>query len=120
MSRHPWLLLLSSKFFLDIKSIKANRYVYHSSPQYRDMLAKSRAEKRTAREAKLTDGGEAFMPDDNSVAESTSTWGVVNLESSDLVDPMEELRMPSSKSPWVISTFVGFLMFGTYQGYISN
>ncbi|KAF8347025.1 hypothetical protein F5887DRAFT_958971 [Amanita rubescens] len=79
------------------------------SPQYRDMLSKSRAEKRTAREAKLTDGGEAFMPDDNSVAESTSTWGVVNLESSDLVDPMEELRMPSSKSPWVITIDSGGL-----------
>ena len=70
------------------------------------MMAKSRAEKRTAREAKLTDGGEAFMPDDRSVAESTSTWGVVNMESSDIVDPTEELKMPSSKSPWVISTFV--------------
>ncbi|KAK2461486.1 hypothetical protein APHAL10511_005949 [Amanita phalloides] len=78
------------------------------SPQYRDKLAKSRAEKRTAREAKLTDG-EAFMPDDKSVAESTSTWGVVNLESSDLVDPMEELRMPSSKSPWVITIDSGGL-----------
>ena len=79
------------------------------------MLAKSRAEKRTAREAKLTDGGEAFMPDDRSVAESTSTWGVVNLESSDLVDPMEELRMPSSKSPWVISEFVHSFVSGAYQ-----
>ncbi|KAF8624210.1 hypothetical protein AX15_005976 [Amanita polypyramis BW_CC] len=79
------------------------------SPQYRDMMTKSRSEKRTAREAKLTDGGEAFMPDDKSVAESTSTWGVVNLESSDLVDPMEELRMPSSKSPWVITIDSGGL-----------
>ncbi|KAJ7508636.1 hypothetical protein B0H11DRAFT_2153074 [Mycena galericulata] len=44
--------------------------------------------KRTAREAKLTDG-EAFMPDDRSVAESTSTWGVVDVA--------------SSKLPWAIS-----------------
>ncbi|KAF8640401.1 hypothetical protein AX17_000070 [Amanita inopinata Kibby_2008] len=79
------------------------------SPQYREMLARSRAEKRTAREAKLTDGGEAFMPDDKSVAESTSTWGVVNLECSDLADPMEELRVPSSKSPWVITIDSGGL-----------
>ncbi|THH02350.1 hypothetical protein EW026_g502 [Hermanssonia centrifuga] len=74
-----------------------------NSPQYRDMLAKSRAEKRQAREPKLTDGGEAFMPDDKSVAESTSTWGVVNVDSIDGADPTEELRVPSSKLPWAIS-----------------
>jgi 1-phosphatidylinositol-3-phosphate 5-kinase len=66
------------------------------------MLAKSRAEKRIAREPKLTDGGEAFMPDDKSVAESTSTWGVVNVEMSEFVDPTEELRTPSSRLPWAI------------------
>ncbi|PFH52314.1 hypothetical protein AMATHDRAFT_140429 [Amanita thiersii Skay4041] len=80
------------------------------SPQYREMLAKSRAEKRAAREARLTEGGEAFMPDDRSVAESTSTWGVVNLETSDLADPMEELKMPSSKSPYVITFDSGGLI----------
>jgi 1-phosphatidylinositol-3-phosphate 5-kinase len=74
-----------------------------SSPQYREMLAKSRAEKRTAKEPKLTEGGEAFMPDDRSVTESVSTWGVVNVESVELPDPMEELRVPSSKLPWAIS-----------------
>jgi len=74
-----------------------------SSPQYRDMLAKSRAEKRTAREAKL-EGGEVFMPDDRSMAESTSTWGVVNIDSVDSADPTEDLRVPSSKLPWAIST----------------
>ncbi|KAF5374961.1 hypothetical protein D9758_000503 [Tetrapyrgos nigripes] len=73
-----------------------------NSPQYRDMLAKSRAEKRTAREARLTEG-EAFMPDDRSVAESTSTWGVVNVDASELADPTEELRVPSSKLPWLIT-----------------
>lgn len=66
------------------------------------MLAKSRADKRQVKEAKLTDGGEAFMPDDKSVAESTSTWGVVNVESGDGIDPTEELRVPSSKLPWAI------------------
>lgn len=66
------------------------------------MLAKSRAEKRQAREPKLTDGGEVFMPDDQSVAESTSTWGVVDVDSRDSADPTEELRVPSSKSPWAI------------------
>lgn len=74
-----------------------------NSPQYRDMLIKSRAEKRQAREPKLTDGGEAFMPDDLSVAESSSTWGVVNVDSTDDTDPTEELRVPSSKYPWAIS-----------------
>ncbi|KAF9486525.1 hypothetical protein BDN70DRAFT_870095 [Pholiota conissans] len=74
-----------------------------NSPQYRDMLAKSRAEKRTAREAKLTESGEAFMPDDGSVAESASTWGVVNVDSTDSADPTDELRVPSSKLPWAIS-----------------
>jgi 1-phosphatidylinositol-3-phosphate 5-kinase len=68
------------------------------------MLTRSRAEKRQAREPKLTDGtGEAFMPDDRSVAESSSTWGVVNIDSSDSADPTEEMRMPSSKLPWAFS-----------------
>ena len=62
------------------------------------MLAKSRAEKRMARES----GGEVFMPDDWSVAESTSTWGVVNVDSTEGADPTEELRVPSSKLPWAI------------------
>lgn len=67
------------------------------------MLKQSRAEKRTSREPKLTtDSGEAFMPDDCSVAESTSTWGVVNIEAADIANPMDELRMPSSKLPWAI------------------
>ncbi|KAF8899170.1 hypothetical protein BD779DRAFT_1607711 [Infundibulicybe gibba] len=73
-----------------------------NSPLYRDMLAKSRADKRTAREAKLTDGGEAFMPDDRSIAES-STWGVVNMDSTEAADPTEDLKVPSSKLPWAIS-----------------
>lgn len=72
------------------------------------MLAKSRAEKRTAREAKL-EGGEAFMPDDRSVAESTSTWGVVNIDSVDSADPTEDLRVPSSKLPWAISRWSDFI-----------
>lgn len=42
------------------------------------------------------------MPDDGSVAESTSTWGVVDVESVELADPTEELRVPSSKLPWAI------------------
>lgn len=67
------------------------------------MLKQSRAEKRTAREANLTaDAGEAFMPDDRSIAESTSTWGVVNVEIAEIANPMEDLRMPSSKLPWAI------------------
>ncbi|KAI0323076.1 hypothetical protein OF83DRAFT_10696 [Amylostereum chailletii] len=74
-----------------------------NSPLYRDMLAKSRAEKRQAREPKLTDGGEAFMPDDRSIAESTSTWGVVNVDASEGVNLTEELRVPSSKLPWAIT-----------------
>lgn len=67
------------------------------------MLSRSRAEKRNAREPRLTtDGGEAFMPDDHSVAESTSTWGVVNVDAPGGGDPTEDLRMPSSKLPWAI------------------
>lgn len=68
------------------------------------MLAKSRAEKKTAREPKLTEG-EVFMPDDKSIAESTSTWGVVNVDSVDSADPTEDLRLPSSRLPWAISEF---------------
>lgn len=67
------------------------------------MLAKSRAEKRHAKEAKITEGGEAFMPDDKSVADTISTWGVVNVDSTESGDPTEELRVPSSKLPWAIS-----------------
>ncbi|KAF8841931.1 hypothetical protein BDN67DRAFT_1068119 [Paxillus ammoniavirescens] len=70
---------------------------------YRDMLTKARAEKRTTREPKLTEGGEAFMPDDQSVAESSSTWGVVNVDTSDSVNPTDELKSPSTKMSWVIS-----------------
>lgn len=66
------------------------------------MLAKSRTEKKTAREPTLIEG-EMFMPDDRSIAESTSTWGVVNIDSSDPVDPTEDLKLPSSKLPWAIS-----------------
>ncbi|TFK26731.1 hypothetical protein FA15DRAFT_667221 [Coprinopsis marcescibilis] len=75
-----------------------------NSPQYREMLSKSRAEKRTARgEAKLMEGSEAFMPDDHSVSDSTSTWGVVNVDEVDAIDPAEDLRVASSKLPWAIT-----------------
>ncbi|KAI0035107.1 hypothetical protein K488DRAFT_43997 [Vararia minispora EC-137] len=75
-----------------------------TSPQYRDMLTKSRAEKRQAREAKIiSEAGEAFMPDDRSIAESSSTWGVVNLEASEGLNPTDDLRLPSSKLPWAIT-----------------
>jgi 1-phosphatidylinositol-3-phosphate 5-kinase len=67
------------------------------------MLSKSRAEKRQSREPRLTEGGEAFMPDDRSVAGSTSTWGVVNIDPSESGDPTDELRAPSSRLPWAIS-----------------
>lgn len=43
------------------------------------------------------------MPDDRSVAGSTSTWGVVNIDPSENGDPTDELRAPSSKLPWAIS-----------------
>ncbi|KAF9015759.1 hypothetical protein BDQ17DRAFT_1229974 [Cyathus striatus] len=74
-----------------------------NSPQYREMLNRSHAEKRTAREAKFTEASEVFMPDDRSSAESASTWGVVNVDPDELMDPAEDLRVPSSKSPWAIS-----------------
>ena len=67
-------------------------------------MTRSRAEKRTARvEAKVLEASEAFMPDDRSVSDSTSTWGVVNVDSVDSADPTEDLRMASSKHPWAIS-----------------
>lgn len=66
------------------------------------MLAKSRADKKNIKEPKLSEGGEVFMPDDVSVAGSTSTWGVVNVGSTDDGNPTEDLRVPSSKSPWAI------------------
>jgi len=67
------------------------------------MLQKSRAEKRLAKEPKVSEGGEAFMPDDMSMSDSASTWGVVNVGSSDEANPRDDLRVPSSKLPWAIS-----------------
>jgi len=69
------------------------------------MLAKSRADKKTV--PKLTEG-EVFMPDDKSIAESTSTWGVVNVDSTDSADPTEDLKLPSSKLPLAISKVLGY------------
>jgi 1-phosphatidylinositol-3-phosphate 5-kinase len=69
------------------------------------MLIKSKAEKRNVKEARLCEGGEAFMPDDCSVADSNSTWGVVNVNSSSESNPTEDLRVPSSKLPWAICEF---------------
>jgi len=68
------------------------------------MLAKSRADKKII--PKLTEG-EVFMPDDKSIAESTSTWGVVNVDSTDSADPTEDLKSPSSKLPLAISKVLG-------------
>jgi 1-phosphatidylinositol-3-phosphate 5-kinase len=68
------------------------------------MLAKSRADKRHVKEPKLTESGEAFMPDDVSVSETMSTWGVVNVDSTDDGNPTEDLRVPSSKLPWAMCT----------------
>ncbi|KAI6047997.1 hypothetical protein EDC04DRAFT_2620899 [Pisolithus marmoratus] len=73
-----------------------------NSLQYREMLAKSRAERRTVKEPKLTEG-EAFMPDDHSVTDSSSTWGVVNVDTPDSLNPTDELKSTSSKMSWVIS-----------------
>jgi len=42
------------------------------------------------------------MPDDGSVTDTSSTWGVVNVDSTDSADPTEDLRAPSSKLPWAI------------------
>jgi 1-phosphatidylinositol-3-phosphate 5-kinase len=69
------------------------------------MLSKSRAEKRQVREPKINETGEAFMPDDRSVAESNSTWGLVNMDSMDTGNPTEEMRKSSSKLPWVICVY---------------
>jgi len=65
------------------------------------MLSKSRAEKRIVREPKLTEG-EAFMPGDDSGTDSSSTWGVVNVDSFDSMNPTDELKSASAKMSWVI------------------
>ena len=74
-------------------------------------MTRSRVEKRIAREVRLPDGSEAFMPDDHSVAESTSTWGVVNVDAAELADPTEDLKVPSSKLPWAICVFISLPAF---------
>ncbi|KAF6754295.1 hypothetical protein DFP72DRAFT_990499 [Ephemerocybe angulata] len=53
------------------------------SQQYREMLAKSRSDKRGAR------------------TDSTSTWGVVNVDAADGIDT-DGIRSSSSKLPWAI------------------
>lgn len=73
------------------------------------MLTKSRADKRTSREPKLTEGGEAFMPDDQSVSECSSTWGVVNVDTSEAVNLTDELKSPSTKMSWVICEWCYFV-----------
>lgn len=42
------------------------------------------------------------MPDDRSVPESTSTWGVVDVDAAESADPTEDLKVASSKLPWAI------------------
>ncbi len=42
------------------------------------------------------------MPDDMSVSDFASTWGVVNVGSSDEANPRDDLRVPSPKTPWAI------------------
>lgn len=72
------------------------------------MLAKSRADKRNAKEPKLSENSEAFMPDDSSVADSLSTWGVVNIDASDDVSPTDDLRVPSSTFPAICMSPLSF------------
>jgi len=43
------------------------------------------------------------MPDECSIADSSSTWNVVHVDSTETVDPTGELRVPSSKLPLAIS-----------------
>lgn len=52
------------------------------------------------------EGSEAFMPDDHSISDSTSTWGVVDVDAADSLDPTEDLRMASSKLPWAICEYL--------------
>lgn len=42
------------------------------------------------------------MPDDHSFTESNSTWGVIDIDSADIGNPTDDLRVPSSKLPWAI------------------
>ncbi|KZS91899.1 hypothetical protein SISNIDRAFT_550694 [Sistotremastrum niveocremeum HHB9708] len=53
------------------------------SPRYQDDLQKFRAEK--AQRAKVHEGSEAFMPDDNSNAETKSNWGVLNVDKNEVI-----------------------------------
>lgn len=85
-------------------------------------MTKSRLEQRAiARDIKVAEGVEAFMPDDNSMAETGSTWGVVNVGSSEGGDLTQELRVSSSKKPLVISKFSrrlpAFLQIRSNYGY---
>ena len=76
-----------------------------SRAEYLEMLIRLKAEKRMAREPRVAnDYNEVFMPDDNSLAESASTEGVSEVDSVPGDDPMEDLRMPSSKLPWEVCT----------------
>ena len=68
------------------------------------MLEESRAEQCRMRAPRVeNDSNEVFMPDDNSLAES-SIAGVSQVDSVTGGDPTEDLRMPSSKRPWAVCT----------------
>jgi 1-phosphatidylinositol-3-phosphate 5-kinase len=56
------------------------------------------------------------MPDDRSVADSTSTWGVVNIaDVTETGNPTEDMRVPSSKLPWAICARSFFLLLPCVQ-----
>jgi hypothetical protein len=50
--------------------------LFGSSPKYKEDLAKSKSEKKFAR----VETTETFMPDDVTLTDSNSNWGVVNMD----------------------------------------
>lgn len=77
-----------------------------SSKKYRELLQQSRQERLTAAHASLSEGSEAFMPDDRSTSDSTSTWGVVT--TGDPQDASSNFADPNlySSTPWMLSVSI--------------
>lgn len=78
--------------------------VLKSSRQYREMLTRSRAEKRVMSDAQLAQR-ETSMLDDQLSMDTDTTWDIVELDTKVERSPTEELKNPSSKLPWAFCKY---------------
>ena len=63
------------------------------------MFAKSKSEKRILSDSQPTEKKKTDLDDNSSIA-TDMTWDIVEVESEEPRNSIEELRNPSSKLPW--------------------